>query len=83
MGPPAIPAPHRYQGSTTQRDQKTADELLSEQQMLNALDAWNHVFLQSFLAMVDPVRQVRIENNDLESQWNRLARMSKPYSQHT
>ncbi|KAG0367723.1 hypothetical protein BGZ54_003401, partial [Gamsiella multidivaricata] len=62
-----LPLPH-----TVMPERETSDCFSEE--ILNALDAWNHVFLQSFLAMDDPVRQVRIEHMDLEYQWGRLAR---------
>ncbi|CAO3565916.1 unnamed protein product [Mortierella alpina] len=51
-----------------------AQELTEEEVFVNALDAWNHVYLNSFLTMKDPIRQLRIEQKELDEQWNRLNR---------
>ncbi|KAF9956048.1 hypothetical protein BGZ72_003074 [Mortierella alpina] len=51
-----------------------AHELSEEEVFVNALDAWNYVYINSFLTMKDPIRQLRIEQKELEEQWNRLNR---------
>ncbi len=56
------------------QEQPPARELSEEEVFVNALDAWNHVYLNSFLTMKDPIRQLRIEQKELEEQWNRLNR---------
>ena len=53
-----------------------AQELSEEEVFVNALDAWNYVYINSFLTMKDPIRQLRIEQKELEEQWNRLNRKS-------
>ncbi|KAG0215339.1 hypothetical protein BGX28_000079 [Mortierella sp. GBA30] len=45
-----------------------------EEMLVNAMDAWHQVYLQSFMDWQDPIRQMRIENKELDDQWNRLLR---------
>ncbi|KAF9080245.1 hypothetical protein BGX23_002412 [Mortierella sp. AD031] len=69
----------RAKKAKLQEKAKAPDEVLTEfstdeETLLNAFDAWTHVFLSSFVAMEDPIRQLRVEHDDLEYQWGRFLR---------
>ncbi|KAF9987677.1 hypothetical protein BGZ75_000263 [Mortierella antarctica] len=71
---PSSPVAKRTSRERLKAPEPAARELSEEEVFVNALDAWNHVYLNSFLTMKDPIRQLRIEQKELEEQWTRLNR---------
>ncbi|KAF9572286.1 hypothetical protein EC968_010077 [Mortierella alpina] len=71
---PSTTTPKKTSRERLKAPESPARELSEEEVFINALDAWNHVYLNSFLTMKDPIRQLRIEQKELDEQWNRLNR---------